>query len=206
MGIEMNAKLNEKDQDFDKIILDFFSNIIETRPTISQHHKILNASWLDTKLGRMIVISDEQGLYLLDFLDREDLVSEVEKLKIKLNAVIILGRVKPIESIKIELEFYFKGELKNFKTPTHLLGSSFERVSWEELLQISYGQTKSYRNQAAAIGKPTACRAVARANGKNSLLIIIPCHRIINSNGSLGGYRGGLKRKQWLINHEKKHV
>lgn len=75
---------------------------------------------------------------------------------------------------------------------------------WQELINIPYGETRSYLNQAKALGKPTSYRAVANANGMNQLAIIVPCHRIINSNGELGGYGGGLHRKEWLIEHERK--
>lgn len=83
------------------------------------------------------------------------------------------------------------------------MGSPFQKLVWEELISIPYGQTRTYAEQAAAIGKYKAYRAVANANGANQIAIVIPCHRIINSNGDIGGYGGGITRKQWLINHEK---
>jgi AraC family transcriptional regulator of adaptative response/methylated-DNA-[protein]-cysteine methyltransferase len=184
---------------------DAFSKIMGAPPTkFEQHHTILKASWLDTKLGPMIAISDETGLYLLEFVDRRGLELEVERLRIKTKAAIIPGSTMPIQSITLELESYFEEKLTQFKTPLHLLGSPFQRLVWEELMRIPYGQTRSYMAQAEAIGKSTAYRAVANANGANGLAIVIPCHRIINSNGDLGGYGGGITRKQWLIEHEKK--
>ena len=107
--------------------------------------------------------------------------------------------------IENELRFYFEGTLTEFKTPTHLLGSPFQQLVWRELLRIPCGQTRSYLEQAGAIGRHKAYKAVANANGANQLAVIIPCHRIINSNGSLGGYGGGLARKQWLLDHEQQH-
>lgn len=121
----------------------------------------------------------------------------------RVNAAIIPGKIAPIESIEKELTVYFDGTLKTFKTPTFLLGSPFQQSVWHALCQIPYGSTKSYAEQAEAIGKSTATRAVANANGTNQLAIIIPCHRIITSNGDLGGYGGGIARKQWLLQHEK---
>ena len=168
-----------------------------------QQHTILKASWIDTKLGPMIAIADEASLYLLEFVDRRGLEREVERLRLKTKAAIIPGVTDPIKSIAIELESYFEGKLKEFNTPLHLLGSPFQKLVWEELMRIPYGQTRSYMGQAEAIGKATAYRAVANANGANQLAIVIPCHRIINSNGDLGGYGGGITRKQWLIEHEK---
>ncbi|WP_316355356.1 methylated-DNA--[protein]-cysteine S-methyltransferase [Candidatus Trichorickettsia mobilis] len=151
----------------------------------------------------MIAISDDDGLYLLEFVDRRGLEREVERLRKKTFATIIPGSTDPIQSITIELKSYFDGLLTEFKTPIHLLGSPFQRLVWEELMRIPYGQTRTYAEQSKAIGKHTAYRAVANANGANQLAIVIPCHRIINSNGNLGGYGGGITRKQWLINHEK---
>lgn len=183
---------------------DASSKIMGAAPTkFNQHNKILKASWLDTKLGPMIAIADEAGLYLLEFADRRGLEHEVEKLRIQTKAAIIAGSTEPIKSITLELQFYFDGILTEFQTPLHLLGSPFQKLVWEELMRIPYGVTRSYRAQAEAIGKNKAYRAVANANGANQLAIIIPCHRIINSNGDCGGYSSGIARKQWLIDHEK---
>lgn len=101
---------------------------------------------------------------------------------------------------------YFEGKLKEFKTSLNLLGCPFQKLVWEELISIPYGTIRNYMAQAEAIGKNKAYRGVANANGANQLAIVIPCHRIINSNGDLGGYGGGIARKQWLIEHEKSHV
>ena len=167
---------------------------------------VFKASWLDTKLGPMIAIADEAGLYLLEFIERCGLEREVKRLRLRTNAAIIPGITDPIKSITLELESYFDGQLKVFKTPLNLLGSPFQRSVWEELMRIPYGNTRSYMAQASSIGKNRAYRAVANANGANQLAIIIPCHRIINSNGGLGGYGGGIARKKWLLEHEASHV
>lgn len=191
---------------------DAFSKIMGAPPTKfakkmeNGHRTILKASWIDTKLGPMIAIADEAGLYLLEFVDRRGLEREVERLRLKTKAAIIPGATDPIKSITLELESYFEGKLKEFNTPLHLLGSPFQKLVWDELIRIPYGHTRSYMAQAEAIGKSTAYRAVANANGANQLAIVIPCHRIINSNGDLGGYGGGITRKQWLIEHEASHV
>jgi AraC family transcriptional regulator of adaptative response/methylated-DNA-[protein]-cysteine methyltransferase len=84
-----------------------------------------------------------------------------------------------------------------------MIGSDFQKSAWQALIQVPYGQTRSYLEQASIIGKPKAFRAVANANGANQIAIVVPCHRIINTGGELGGYGGGLQRKSWLINHEK---
>nr|WP_253310092.1 methylated-DNA--[protein]-cysteine S-methyltransferase [Rickettsia endosymbiont of Ceutorhynchus assimilis] len=171
----------------------------------NNHHNILKADRLDTPLGPMLAIADEYALYLLEFVDRRGLEREIEKLRIKTKAAIIPGSNAPLKSIETELKFYFAGSLKEFKTPLHLLGSPFQQLVWQELMRIPYGETRSYGKQATAIGKQSAYRAVANANGANQLAIVIPCHRIINSNGELGGYGGGIARKKWLIEHEQRN-
>jgi AraC family transcriptional regulator, regulatory protein of adaptative response / methylated-DNA-[protein]-cysteine methyltransferase len=171
-------------------------------PTLIKN-KILKAAWLDTKLGPMIAIADEHELYLLEFVDRRGLEREVERLRKKIKAVIIPGNTLPIQSITQELNQYFEGKLKTFKTPLFLMGSPFQKSVWKALITIPYGETRSYLDMAKKIKKPSACRAVANANGANQLAIIIPCHRVINSDGKLGGYGGGITRKKWLVDWEK---
>jgi AraC family transcriptional regulator, regulatory protein of adaptative response / methylated-DNA-[protein]-cysteine methyltransferase len=166
---------------------------------------ILKTSLLDTPLGPMTAISDDKSLYLLEFSDLCDLEKEIERLCFKEKAVIISGQSDPISMIKKELDLYFSGELISFKVPLHLIGSDFQKKVWDSLVQIPYGQTRSYKAQAESVGNEKAFRALANANGANQLAIVIPCHRIINHNGELGGYRGGKVRKEWLINHEKKY-
>jgi AraC family transcriptional regulator of adaptative response/methylated-DNA-[protein]-cysteine methyltransferase len=182
---------------------DAFSKIMGVAPSKLKQPNILKASWLDTMLGPMIAIGNDDALYLLEFVDRRGLEREVERLRFKTNSAIIPGTTSSIHSIERELILYFDGKLRQFQTPLFLLGSLFQKKVWEELKKIPYGQTRSYTAIAKAIAKPAAIRAVASANGANSLAIVIPCHRVINVNGELGGYGGGLMRKKWLINHEK---
>jgi len=167
---------------------------------------ILKVAWIDTPLGTMIAIADDKALYLLEFTNGKGLDREIAQLSSKVSATIIAGSNAPLLTIGQELKSYFSGELKKFKTPLHLFGSSFRQLVWQELLRIPYGKTKSYAQQAQALGKPTAFRAVANANGANQLAIIIPCHRIINHNGKLGGYGGGFYRKKWLLAHEQNPI
>lgn len=185
---------------------DAFSRIMGAAPTKLGQVNILKASWLDTPLGPMIAIADEKDLYLLEFVDRRGLEREVERLRKKIKSAIIPGHTLPINSIEKELQHYFEGTLAEFKTPLFFLGSPFQKRVWQELKKIPSGNTRSYLEIAVAIGKPKAYRAVAQANGANQFAIIIPCHRVINSNGELGGYGGGLSRKKWLLNHEKKEI
>lgn len=181
---------------------DAFSKIMGSAPSRA-NPIVLKAAWLDTPLGSMLVVADEKGLYILEFIDRRGLEQEIFRLKKKINAVIIPGETSSIESIATELFDYFNKKQFIFKTPIHLIGSPFQKSVWAELIKIPPGETRSYLDIAKSLNAPTACRAVARANGANSLAIIIPCHRVINSNGELGGYGGGVARKQWLLEHEE---
>jgi AraC family transcriptional regulator of adaptative response/methylated-DNA-[protein]-cysteine methyltransferase len=167
---------------------------------------LLKSAWIDTALGLMLVIADDHQLYLLEFVEKRGIEKEIEKLHDRLPASIVPGKTKSIESIEKELKHYFAGKLKQFKTPFILIGTDFQKNVWNALCDIRYGQTKSYAEQAQIINKPTAYRAVANANGMNQLAIIVPCHRIIRSHGELGGYGGGVARKQWLLDHEKKYT
>ena len=163
---------------------------------------ILKSALLNSPLGQILAIADEIALYLLEFVERHNLDKRIERLGSNSKLAIIPGRNAIIDSIEDELCSYFAGDLKIFKTPVHMMGSPFQQKVWQELMNIPYGETRSYLAQAEAIAKPTGFRAVANANGANQLAIIIPCHRIIRANGELGGYGGGIERKQWLINLE----
>jgi len=163
----------------------------------------LKSAQLDTQLGPMTAIADDEKLYLLEFVDRPGLEREIEQLRKKLKISIIPGNTKIIKQIETEITEYFDGKINQFETPVYQLGSPFQKTVWDALCKIPPGETRSYSEIAKSINKPTACRAVARANGSNQLAIIIPCHRVINANGELGGYAGGVARKQWLLDHEK---
>lgn len=180
-----------------------FSRIMGAAPTLSGDSKVLKASWLDTKLGPMIAIADDKYLYLLEFVDRRGLEREIERLRLKTKSIIIPGQTPPLDSIENEIRQYFARELIEFTTPLFFLGSPFQRRVWDELHKIPFGETRSYSGIAAAVGNPSAFRAVAQANGANQFAIIVPCHRVININGNLCGYAGGLPRKKWLLHHEK---
>ncbi|MDQ1733113.1 MAG: methylated-DNA-[protein]-cysteine S-methyltransferase [Pseudonocardiales bacterium] len=109
-------------------------------------------------------------------------------------------------SVRSQLDQYFGGERTDFDVPLAPVGTEFQRAVWDELRRIDYGTTSSYRDIASSIGRPQAVRAVGAANGRNPISIIVPCHRVIGSNGSLTGYAGGLAAKQWLLAHEQSRL
>ena len=182
---------------------DAFAKIMGAAPA-SAAARALFAAWLDTPLGAMTAIGDEAALYLLEYVDRPGLERQIERLRVRAKAGIVPGRTGPIARIEAELAAYFDGAVTRFETPLARLGSPFQNAVWDALLAIPPGETRSYADIARAIGKPHAVRAAAQANGANQFAIVIPCHRVITTDGELGGYGGGLPRKRWLLDHERR--
>lgn len=165
----------------------------------------LRADWVRTPVGSMLAAGDDKHLYLLDYIQRATMERKAALLQRRLNARLEIGGASgAVKSIADELAAYFAGELREFRTPLMLTGTAFQVMVWEELRKIPFGATISYGELARRIGKPSAFRAAAQANGQNPVAIVVPCHRIINTNGKLGGYSAGLDRKQWLLDFERK--
>ena len=185
-----------------KYMNSFYKLISSSTSYFDNQNNVLKAYYIDTYLGLMVAVADEKVLYILEFFDKKCLEYEIKKLCVKIKSGITVGKTVPIISIEKELELYFKGRLRVFKTSVYLLGTSFQKIVWNNLKDIPYGETISYLDQAKVMNKTSACRAVANANGANQLAIVIPCHRVIRRDGNLGGYSAGIQRKQWLIEHE----
>jgi AraC family transcriptional regulator of adaptative response/methylated-DNA-[protein]-cysteine methyltransferase len=128
---------------------------------------------------------------------------QLKTLRKRFDAAIVPGTNEHIEQLKAELKEYFAGNLKNFKVPLVYPGTPFQVDVWNELRKIPYGQTISYIELAQRAGYTGASRAAGTANGMNRIAIIIPCHRVVNKSGKLGGYGGGVWRKQWLLDLER---
>ena len=151
----------------------------------------------------MIACADENGICMLEFSDRKALPTELKEISKYFNANIIQGENPHFNVLEEELEEYFKGKRKDFTVPLSPVGTGFQKNVWKVLRKIPYGTTRSYQEQAKILGNPKAVRAVANANGLNKISIIIPCHRVIGSDGKLTGYGGGIWRKQKLLELEK---
>lgn len=156
-----------------------------------------------TPLGPMLAGATNEGICLLEFLDRRMLGTQLRILIKRLNCNFVPGSNEVIESLSGELKEYFNGNLKQFKTPVIFPGTTFQMRVWKNLINIPSGTTISYEHLAGQIGQPAAVRAVASANGANRIAIVIPCHRVIGKDGNLTGYGGGLWRKKFLIELEK---
>lgn len=166
----------------------------------------LSSNTIQTPLGTMIAISDEQSLLFLSFTDAPHLERRLTVFQKKMRRAIQEFLTPPLASITRELAEYFRGTLHTFNTPIALQGTQFQLNTWNALRSIPYGSTCSYTELSENIGFKTAFRAAANANSRNQLPIIIPCHRVINKNGSLAGYYGGMERKAWLLQHEKRFI
>ncbi len=163
----------------------------------------LYLSWIRSPLGPLVAGATSEGVCLLEYSDRRMLETEFATLGKLFEARPVPGTNQHLERLHGELEGYFAGTLRAFSVPLVYPGTPFQRRVWEQLLAIPYGETRSYQQVAAALDGPKAVRAVGRANGLNRIAIVIPCHRVVNKNGELGGYGGGLHRKRYLLDLER---
>ncbi|MDU1904868.1 MAG: methylated-DNA--[protein]-cysteine S-methyltransferase [Dysgonomonas sp.] len=162
----------------------------------------INYKYLDTPVGKMIACATQNGVCLLEFDNRKDLNKQLERIKETLDSEPTEKDNAHLSKLEAELADYFQGNLKEFTVSLDMVGTDFQKQVWNELLKIPYGKTVSYQQQANSLGNPKSVRAVANANGMNKIAIIIPCHRVIGTNGTLTGYAGGLDKKRWLLNLE----
>lgn len=144
---------------------------------------------INSPIGFIEIVGDKDGLVSVIFLNSEDL-NVSNNIPIELNDAVV------------QLQEYFEGKRKEFNLKLSPEGTDFQKRVWEKLQEIPFGKTLNYQQVANKLGDPKVIRAAATANGRNPLSIIIPCHRVIGSDGSLTGYAGGLHRKKWLLDHE----
>ena len=163
---------------------------------------VVRTTEIATPLGPMIAAATADSLVLLEFADRRMLATQFKRLGRLFGCSFERGRSTVVDRVRRQLGEYFGGEQTRFDIPLDLRGTAFQRRAWNALRRIPPGATRSYAEQAAAIGRPAAVRAVARANGDNRIAIVVPCHRVIGSDGSLTGYGGGLWRKRRLLELE----
>lgn len=159
----------------------------------------------NSPLGPMLALFSSRGLCLLEFTQgTQGMEREIRQVQTQHGtAVQADASCAWAQQLDTQLQAYFAGQLRDFDLPLDFVGTPFQQQVWHGLLQIPHGQTRSYGEQARLLGRPTATRAVAAANGSNKIAIIVPCHRVIGSDGSLTGYGGGLERKRWLLALER---
>ncbi len=178
---------------------DAFKKTFGKAPGQSRNGESVVTSWIESPFGPMVVAATSTGICLLEFTDRRMLDNQFKRLRKYFHCVIIPGENKHIVQLKKELKEYFDGQRTTFSVSLVVNGSPFEQNVWNALLKIPCGATASYEEIAKMIGSPKSSRAVGRANGMNRIAIVIPCHRVINKNGELGGYGGGVGRKKTLL-------
>ena len=201
--------------DFDEAILghgyeshsgfrEAFAHTFGKPPGRSRDLNCVVTSWLDSPLGPLVASATDEGVCLLEFTDRRMLERQFEALRRLFSSALVPGKNRHIARLEKELVEYFAGKRRRFTVPLVYPGTPFQRRVWEELLRIPHGKTRSYDDVAVAIGAKGSHRAVAQANGMNRISILIPCHRVLNKDGRLGGYGGGLWRKQYLLDLERR--
>lgn len=179
--------------------------LFESSPGRKQNSVALHLTQLTTPLGLMVAGVSAQGVCLLEFLNRIHLEKGIRELQQLLGAVLVPEPTVLSAQLQEEVQAYFAGTRTTFSVPLHTPGSLFSQAVWQRLQEIPYGTTCSYQEQAARMGNPRAIRAMAAANGRNRLAILIPCHRVISSHGAMTGYAAGVAKKKWLLQHERNH-
>ena len=169
----------------------------------TQTKEIINTTTFSTPLGEMFAAASKKGIVMLTFFTPFYIEAKIEVLKNTLDADVIPANCEIFEALKIQLEEYFNKKRTTFEIPLQLVGSPFQIQCWKELLNIPYGKTISYKEQALKIENEKAHRAVANANSQNMIAILVPCHRVISSDGKLSGYNGGVEKKEFLLKLEK---
>ncbi len=181
---------------------DTFKNVFGFNPGKIKDVKVINFEWINTPLGSLLAGSTNEGICWLEFADLRSKNRELQSLRMYSQGILIPGANQHIGLLKNELSKYFNRELKAFSVPVTHKGTQFQTKVWDALQRIPYGKTISYAQLAREVNNPKAVRAVAQANGQNKIVILIPCHRVINTGGKLGGYSGGMWRKKILLKTE----
>lgn len=163
---------------------------------------LITLSWLQTPLGPMVAGASDKGICLLEYTDRRMMETQLKVLQKRLGKQMVPGNNPLLEQLRTELEEYYAGKRTQFEVPLDYPGTPFEQRVWTALLAIPHGTTTTYEGLAHSLGNRLAQRAVGRANGCNRIAIVIPCHRVVNKGGGLGGYGGKLWRKQLLLQLE----
>jgi AraC family transcriptional regulator of adaptative response/methylated-DNA-[protein]-cysteine methyltransferase len=184
---------------------DAFVRIFGAPPTraVAAGASVLRVRWLPSPLGPLLAAATEEGVCLLEFADRRALPTQIATLRRRFPFPVVPGSHRHLDQLAQEMSAYFAGERPTFEVELVAPGTPFQAAVWDLLRRIPPGETRSYAEIAREVGRPSAVRAVARANGENRLAILIPCHRVIGSDGSPTGYGGGIWRKQWLLAHER---
>jgi len=180
-----------------------FARTFGTPPGKANGTECITVAWIESPLGPLVAGATEENLVLLEFTDRRMLEAQISTLGRLFKRPIVPGENAVLRRLREELREYFAGRLRKFTVPLAFPGSEFQQRVWKGLLSIPYGSTLSYEGLAQKVNAPRAQRAVGHSNGLNRIAIVIPCHRVVNKDGKLGGYGGGLWRKRALLDLER---
>jgi AraC family transcriptional regulator of adaptative response/methylated-DNA-[protein]-cysteine methyltransferase len=183
-----------------------FSHLFGSPPGRGRASDCVLLAWLGSPLGPLVAGATSEGVCLLEFTDRRMIEAQLATLRRRLGRALVPGENDHLERLRSELAEYFAGSRREFGLPLVIPGSPFQQRVWQALRDIPYGETRSYEDLADQLGSPRAARAVGRANGLNRLAIVVPCHRVVTKNGELGGYGGGVWRKRYLLELERRHA
>jgi AraC family transcriptional regulator of adaptative response/methylated-DNA-[protein]-cysteine methyltransferase len=203
-GTAVNDAANQAGFDSESGFRAAFARAFGTSPAEAVSSDAVALDWLPSPLGPLVVGANAEGICLLEFSDRRMLETQLDTLKRRLRVPLLPGRNRWIEVLREQLAEYFGGARRGFDLPLVIRGTLFQEGVWRALLEIPYGTTWSYRDLARHVGNPGATRAVGTANGSNRIAILIPCHRVVNADGRMGGYGGGVWRKQFLLDLERR--
>ncbi len=179
-----------------------FGRVFGSAPMHARNAEVITLSWIPSAVGPLIAGTTSNSVCLLEFSDRRMLETQLQTLRRRFRAALVPGKNPLTEALQQQLGEYFAGKRSQFTVPLSYPGTPFQQQVWSALLQIPYGSTCSYRELAGRVARPNAVRAVGTANGMNRIAILVPCHRVVNTNGELGGYGGGLWRKRMLLDLE----
>lgn len=180
-----------------------FSKTFGRPPGKSRSTDCIVVTWIESPIGPLLAAATADGVCLLEFTDRRMLEAQFTTLRRRFQRAIVPGENEHLIALKKELVEYFEGRRKKFSVTLVFPGTPFQEEVWKQLLKIPYGATVSYEDIARRVGSPKAVRAVGTANGMNRIAVVIPCHRVVNKSGELGGYGGGLWRKKLLLELEQ---
>lgn len=172
-------------------------------PTAVNGSEVARVARIPTPLGPMLVAATDDAVCLLEFTDRRGLPGQVKRVADRLGLVFAPGATDLTRTVARQLAEYFNGARRSFDVPIEAAGTDFQREVWRTLAEIPFGETRAYSDIAAALGRPSAVRAVGAANGANALAIVVPCHRVVGADGTLSGYGGGVWRKRRLLDLER---
>jgi AraC family transcriptional regulator of adaptative response/methylated-DNA-[protein]-cysteine methyltransferase len=203
LGIELDDAADEAGFESLSGFRDAFARVFGAPAGQADRADAIFLGWVETPMGPMVAGARRDSLCLLEFTNRRMMETQIATLRRRFSAAFIPEETDTLKRLRDELACYFEGRLRSFETPIDAPGTPFEERVWAELRAIPYGETRSYEELAKSVGSPSAVRAVGSANGRNRIAIVIPCHRVVNKSGALGGYGGGQWRKEMLLRLEQ---